>query len=132
MQASTVLLAFVSLCVPFAIPGAHAEDGIAFDRCTFEADRYVVCRIAPPDVESWITSQKGVHPGVAFTAYLKRYFEGRGCDYKVSEEAFRLNGVFFSLDSRAFGAISCNGAPLKLKFAPDAMSIAGATFKMSE
>jgi len=111
---------------------ASAEGPLLFDRCAFEADRYVVCRVAPPEIENTIKLQRGMHPGAAFAIFIKTYFEHRGCDFKVNEEAFRLNGVFFSLDSRAFAAISCDGAPLKLKFTPDAMSITGATFKMSD
>ncbi len=131
-RTAIALLLFVSLNLPFAASVAGAQDTLVFNRCAFEAERYVVCRVAPAEVETFIKSQTGAHPGAAFAAFIKSYFERRGCDYRVSEEAFRLNGVFFSLDARAFAAISCGGEPLKLKFAPDAMSIVGAEFKMSE
>ncbi len=132
VRATLTRASFLLASTLFATAGALAEGDLIFERCAFEADRYVVCRIAPPEIESYIKSQRGVHPGAAFAAFIKNYFEQRGCDYKVGDEAFRLNGVFFSLDSRAFTAISCDGAPLKPKFAPDAMSITGATFKMSD
>lgn len=90
-----------------------------FANCNFEANRYFSCRYAAPEVEAHIKSRSSVHPGIALTEKIKTHFVERGCTYQVTDEAFRVNGVFYSFDTRAFEKISCPGQIAKPKFSED-------------
>ncbi|PPD00337.1 MAG: hypothetical protein CTY31_04075 [Hyphomicrobium sp.] len=87
-----------------------------FANCEFEANRYFSCRYAAPEIEAHIKSRSSVHPGIALTEKIKSHFFELGCDYRLVDEAFRVNGVFYSFDTRAFDQISCSGKSAKPKF----------------
>lgn len=105
--------------VAFGEGGPPGASRLNFGKCSFEAQRYLSCTIADPKIEAWLKTKPGVHPGVAFTAFLKAYLEDQGCTYGVVNEAFRINGIFFSLDTREFSNVKCPGQPPQLVFTPD-------------
>lgn len=124
MASATLLAAFylATSCV-----GA-SDDTLAFRHCAFEADRYIVCRVPPPAVESAIKSAPAIHPGLAFSSFLIDTLRGRGCAGTFDSATFILNGVFFSIDSRGLSKFTCGGEALKLTFSPTGISSAGMTF----
>lgn len=93
-----------------------SDDALVFQQCTFEANRYVVCRVPPRAVEAALQSADRVHAGVAFGTYVIGDIQRRGCTGKFDDETFILNGVFFSVDSRGLEKIDCPGRSAKLKF----------------
>lgn len=105
--------------IHIAIAAEPATPRLWFANCAYEANRYFSCRIASPAVEEHIKSRPGVHPGVALTEFVRQHFEGSGCQYAVTAEAFRINGVFYSFDTQAFEKIACPGQSSKAKFSPD-------------
>lgn len=122
VDASQMFAAVLGICaVMFFAPSrvSAAEDVLAFQLCTFEANRYVVCRVPPASVESALKSAEAIHVGEVFGKYLIESFKARGCTGPFDSSAFVLNGVFFSLDSRALEKITCPEQSGKLKFSPE-------------
>ena len=105
--------------VAFGESSAPGSSRLTFGKCSFEAQRYFSCTIADPKIEAWLKTKPGVPQGVAFTEFLKTYLEGHGCTYAVVNEAFRINGIFFSFDTREFSNVECPGQPQELVFKPD-------------
>lgn len=98
---------------------ATVPETLEFHQCAFEANRYMVCRIPPRGVDDALKAADRLHAGDAFGKYVVTFFQARGCEGTFDNSAYRLNGVFFSIDTRAFDQFSCSGNGEKLKFAED-------------
>ncbi|MCC7251679.1 hypothetical protein [Hyphomicrobium sp.] len=101
---------------------APGSGRIWFSGCTFEADRYVSCKSAAPDVLEAIANPGDQTAGAALQTYVSDVFIEKGCAFEAPPESFRVNGIFLSFDSNAAKDIRCKVAPSKLGFSPEGMT----------
>lgn len=101
------------------MPTLASGEVLVFQQCTFESNRYLVCRVPPPEVETALNSADRIHAGEAFGKFLVAWIESRRCTGAVDQSAFIVNGVFFSVDSRAFEPINCAATSAKLQFSEE-------------
>ena len=106
-----LLLTVLATALPLAAASAEAEfpklgafepgsGKIWFSGCTFEADRYVSCKSAAPEVIEAISNPGDQTPGLALQTYVSDVFIEKGCSFEAAPESFRVNGVFLSFDSK--------------------------------
>ncbi len=101
---------------------------IWFSGCVFEADRYVSCKSAAPDVLEAIANPGDQAPGLALQTHISDVFIEKGCAFEAAADSFRVNGVFLSFDSSAAKDIRCKGKAGKLAFSPDGMALQDTLF----
>jgi hypothetical protein len=113
--------------LPQALPSADAfqpgSGRIWFSGCEFEADRYVTCKSAAPDVLEAIANPGDGMAGLEFQTLVSDVFIEKGCAFEAPPESFRVNGVFLSFDSKAAAQIRCKGKASKLAFQPGVMTL---------
>ncbi|MEQ1672048.1 MAG: hypothetical protein ABL893_14410, partial [Hyphomicrobium sp.] len=102
---------------------AGASDPLWFAKCELQAERYIVCSVADQRVNEYLSKNASVHAGTAFGQFVADYFSAKGCNVGPINDGLRVNGIFYSWDTKALGLISCNGTPLRLTFQPDRMMI---------
>lgn len=138
-----LLLSVLATALPLAAASAQAEfpkrgafepgsGKIWFSGCTFEADRYVSCKSAAPEVIEAISNPGDQTPGLALQTYVSDIFIEKGCSFEAVPESFRVNGVFLSFDSNAAKDIRCKGKSMKLAFGPEGMSLQDTLFFFSD
>ncbi|WP_334145730.1 hypothetical protein [Hyphomicrobium sp.] len=128
---ATVLpLAAASAAVEFPKLGAFEPGSgkIWFSGCTFEADRYVSCKSAAPEVIEAISNPGDQTPGLALQTFVSDVFIEKGCAFEAAPESFRVNGIFLSFDSNAAKDIRCKGKAATLVFGPEGMSLQDTVF----
>lgn len=107
------------------VPGSGK---VWFSGCVFEADRYVSCKSAAPDVLEAISHPGDQTPGLALQTLISDVFIEKGCAFEARPDSFRVNGVFLSFDGTAAKDIRCNGKAGTLAFGPDGMALLDTLF----
>jgi hypothetical protein len=110
---------------------APGSGKVWFSGCVFEADRYVSCKSAAPDVLEAISNPGDQPPGAALQTFVSDAFIEKGCAFEAAPDSLRVNGVFLSFDSAAAKDIRCKGKPWKLEFSPDGMVLADTLYFFS-
>lgn len=109
-----------------SLPGLKAfEPGsgrVWFSQCAFEADRYVSCKSAAPDVLAAVSQPGDQTAGAALQTFVSDLFIEKGCAFEAPPESFRVNGLFLSFDTRSAKDIRCKGKTSALGFGPDGMT----------
>ncbi len=105
---------------------------IWFSGCVLEADRYVSCKSAAPEVLAAIASPGDQTPGFALQTFISDVFIEKGCAFEAPPDSFRVNGVFLSFDSQASKDIRCKGKPSKLAFGPEGMALVDTLYFFTE
>jgi hypothetical protein len=134
-----LLLSVLAISLPLAADSAEAEfpklgafepgsGKIWFSGCAFEADRYVSCKSAAPEVIEAISNPGDQPPGLALQTFVSDVFIEKGCAFEAAPESFRVNGVFLSFDSNTAKDIRCKGKAATLAFAPEGMSLQDTLF----
>lgn len=102
---------------------APGSGKVWFSGCALEADRYVSCKSAAPDVLETIANPGDQGPGAALQTFISDVFIEKGCAFEAAQDSFRVNGVFLSFDSNAAKDIRCKGKAAKLAFSPEGMTL---------
>ncbi|MEQ1671633.1 MAG: hypothetical protein ABL893_12295 [Hyphomicrobium sp.] len=89
-----------------------------------QAERYIVCSVADQRVNEYLSKNAALHAGTAFGQFVAEYFSAKGCAVGSINDGLRVNGVFFSWDTKALAGALCDGKPLRVTFQPDRMMIA--------
>lgn len=111
---------------------APGSGKVWFSGCVFEADRYVTCKSAAPEVLEAVSHPGDQTPGLALQTHISDVFIEKGCAFEARPDSFRVNGVFLSFDSAAAKDIRCNGKAGTLAFDPDGMALHETLFFFSD
>lgn len=110
---------------------APGSGKIWFSGCVLEADRYVSCKSAAPEVLDAISQAGDQTPGLALETHVSDVFIEKGCAFQPAPESFRVNGMLLSFDSKSAKDIRCKGKSAKLEISPDGMALADTLYFFS-
>lgn len=129
---AAVMSLVTTACLAQDLPGKDSfgpgSGRVWFSGCEFEADRYVTCKNAEAGLLEAISNPGGGTPGLALQTFVSDVFIEKGCAFEAPPDAFRVNGVFLSFDSKAASQIRCQGKPSKLELGPGLSTLADTLF----